>query len=774
MKPSTHNKFRRRNAFRAIGIQIHGNSIIFLSQNLLPPRTYSHVETPRGISLITHREKNTNSNMECKDRRPMEKIVRSLCKQGQLKKAVDILYEMKQHGVRVEKHSYGCILQLCIDKKNLMEGRRVQSLMNESGFKVHCYVMNRLIDLYAKCGKLKDARQLFDKMEKRDVFSWNTMIAGYVKERRVDEARKLFYEMPNRDRVSWNSMIAEYARRGEGEEAVKLSLEMHRAGVRFDGFTFVSVLSACSTLMDLQLGKQVHGHSVRTGFQENVYLQNTLLDVYAKCGSMDDARQVFDKIPERNVVSWNALIAGYVQGGYGEETSALFHRMERENLELDQVTLGIFISACLRFGNVCDARHVFDKMTEKDDVSWTAMITGYAHNGYGEEALHLFKEMLLAGIKPDAVTYASVLCSCAELACLVCGEDVHAHIIRSGFEVDVLVGSVLLDMYAKCGNIENALHVFNRMQIRNLVSWNSIILGCSLNGLPGQAIDFFEHMVHAGIKPNHITFVGVFSACRYAGLVDEGRRYFNSMSISYGVTPRAENFSCMVDLLARSGCLEEAEDFINNLPVEPDGMMWESLLAGCRIHKNMEIGKRVAETLMELKPQYPGPYVTLLDIYAAAGRWDDVSTIKTLMQERGVRKTPGYSWIVVNKKVHKFIAEDRSHAQWEKSYAALEMLAEKMKKAGYVDNTNFVLCNVSVQGKESSIGYHSEKLAIAFGIINMPSGTPIRVIKNLRVCGNCHTAIKFISKIIGREIIVRDANLFHYFRDGFCSCGDYW
>lgn len=468
------------------------------------------------------------------------------------------------------------------------------------------------------------------------------------------------------------------------------------------------------------------------------------------------------------------MIAGYVRNGLAEETLALFHRMERENLVPDQVTLASFLSACVRFGNVCDARQVFDKMTERDEVLWTTMITGYAHNGYGEEALNLFREMLLAGIKPDEVTYASVLCSCADLACLAWGEDVHAYIIRSGYEVDFLVGSALLDMYAKCGNIANACHVFNIMHTRNLVSWNAIISGCALNGLPDQAIGLFEHMVRAGIKPNHITFVGLFSACRYAGLVDEGRRYFNSMSEDYGVTPRAEHFSCMVDLLARSGCLEEAEEFINNLPVEPDGMMWASLLAGCEIHGNMKLGKQVAETLMEVEPQYPGPYVMLSNIYAAAGSWDDVATIAKLMEERGVKKTAGYSWIVVNNKVHKFRAEDRSHAQWEKSYAALEKLADKMKRAGYVDNTNFVLHNVSDQRKESSIGFHSEKLAIAFGIINMPSGTPIRVMKNLSVCGNCHTAIKFISKIVGREIIVRDANLFHYFRDGFCSCKDYW
>eukprot|EP01018_Ginkgo_biloba_P007178 Gb_33575 [translate_table: standard] len=712
-------------------------------------------------------------NALCQEGR-LNNAVYILCKEGQLRDAVDMLYVMHQQGIPTGSDTYARLLQGCIDAKNLGEGKRIQTHMSTTGFKPGSFLGNRLVNLYAKCGRLADARHMFDTMSTRDVFSWNTIIAGYTKQGCIEDARHLFDEMPERDGVSWNSLIAGYARHGHCEEALKLFIEMQRLSTQSTQFTFVSVLSACTGLLDLQQGKQIHSHVTRIGFESNVYLWNALLGMYAKCGSIEDARQVFDRIPERNVVSWNAMIAGYVQNGQGKEALVLFCQMQQAGLKPDHVTLASVLSACIKCGEVCEARHVFDEMTERDDVSWTVMIAGYAQNGYGEEALKLFGQMLFADIQPDEFTYASILRACASLATLECSQGVHAHIIRSGFEANVFVGSALVDMYAKCGSIENAGQVFNKMPARNVVSWNAMITGYAQNGCSKKAIQLFEQMLQADMKPDHITFVGVIAACSHAGLVEEGWRYFHSMSQDYGITPGADHYACMIDLLSRSGCLDEAEGLINNMPIEPDSIMWATLLSACRIYGNIELGKRAAEYLIELEPQNAGPYVMLSNLCAAAGRWDDVAMVRKLMKDRGVKKKPGYSWIQVSSKVHVFVAEDRSHAQTEKIYAVLGRLAEQMKEAGYVRDTNFVLHDVEEQQKEHSICYHSEKLALAFGLINTHSGTPIRIIKNLRVCGDCHTAIKFISQIVGREIIVRDSNLFHYFKDGICSCMDYW
>jgi pentatricopeptide repeat protein len=294
----------------------------------------------------------------------------------------------------------------------------------------------------------------------------------------------------------------------------------------------------------------------------------------------------------------------------------------------------------------------------------------------------------------------------------------------------------------KCGRIEEAGLVFDRMPERNVISWTSIIAGYGNHG--------------------------------HAGLVDEGWHYFNSMIHNHCIEPKAEHYACMVDLLGRAGQLDEAVAFIRKMPFEPNVAVWEALLGACRIHHNMELGKLAAEFVFKLNPENPASYVLLSNIHAAAGRWGEVSNLRKLMTERGLKKEPGCSWIEIRKKVHAFLVGDRSHSQTEEMYAMLDGLAGKMKEVGYMPDTNFVLHDLEEEQKECVLSHHSEKLAIAFGLINTPPGMSVKVFKNLRVCGDCHTSIKFISTITGREIIVRDANRFHHFKDGICSCGDYW
>ena len=341
-------------------------------------------------------------------------------------------------------------------------------------------------------------------------------------------------------------------------------------------------------------------------------------------------------------------------------------------------------------------------------------------------------------------------------------------------EENVFVGTSVIDMYCKCGRVGMARKAFNRMKGKNIKSWTAMIAGYGMHGQAREALEVFDEMQSAGVKPNYITFVSVLAACSHAGLVTEGWQWFNAMAIEFNIVPGVEHYGCMVDLLGRAGHLNEAYDLIKQMKVKPDFVVWGALLGACRIHKNVEIGEISARKLFELDPKNCGYYVLLSNIYADAGRWNDVDKLRVMMKKRGLVKPPGYSLVEFKGQIHVFLVGDKEHPQQKKIYEYLETLSVKMQEAGYVPDTTSVLHDVDQEEKETVLRIHSEKLAVAFGIMNTVQGTTIQIIKNLRVCGDCHTAIKFISKIVSRQIVVRDSNRFHHFKDGLCSCGDYW
>eukprot|EP01018_Ginkgo_biloba_P011198 Gb_27463 [translate_table: standard] len=689
---------------------------------------------------------------------------------GLAEEALTLFYQMQRSDIQSNQFTFASVLPACASLAVMEQGVNIHEEIIRTGFQSDIFVANALVDMYAKCGNMKNARNVFDKMPKRDVVSWTTMITGYAQNRDIDEALKLFQEMPERNVVSWTAMIAGYAQNGHGEEALKLFEKMPRrdvaswnaiiaghaqtghgdealnlfrqmklAGTMPNSKTFASVLPACASLAALEQGMEIHEEIIKSGFQSDMFVANALVDMYAKCGSMEKARDLFEKMHQRDTVSWTAMIAGYTNSGHVDE-----------------------------------ALKLFQKIPQPDMFSWTAMIAGYAQNGHGEEALELFRRMQLAGVKSDSKTFVIVLQVCANLAALEQGMEVHKEIVRNGFQSNVIVANSLTDMYAKCGSIENARNVFDKIQQRDVATWNAIIAGYAMHGYGKEALDLFEQMEHSSMHPNHVTLVCVLSACCHAGLVDAGWQYFDCMSQHYHITPAMEHYGCMVDLLGRAGRLDEAQDFINKMPITPDATVWRSLLGACRIHNNIELGECVADHLFELEPKNASSYVLLSNMYAAADRWDDIEKVRKMMKDRRVIKIPGCSWIEVNNKVHAFLVGDRSHPQTQQIYAKLEKLSRQMKVAGYVPDMRFVLNNVEEEQKEQILCYHSEKLAIAFGLINTSPGKAIRVIKNLRVCGDCHSASKFISKIVAREIVVRDANRYHHFKNGLCSCGDYW
>jgi pentatricopeptide repeat protein len=573
-----------------------------------------------------------------------------MCKHGQLKETLHILEILNQ--CHLDSSTYACLLQGCLNNKSLPGSKRIHAHIIQTGF--HCqdvFLWTLLVTIYAKLGFLLDGRKVFDKMLQRNV-------------------------------VSWTVMIAAYARHGFGREAMALFRHMQDTDVQPNQFTFASVIPACASLIDLE---DVYDEIRSLGYDSDVFVANGLVDMYAKCGNIEKARDLFDKMPMRSVVSWNAMIAAYAQKGYFKEALKLFKEMPERNVAswnamiagyaqngLVEEAMNLFrempmpnvvswtsmITGYAQDGKMDEALKLFQEMPERNVVSWNAMIAGYAQNGLGQEALKFFCQMKSSGFKPNSQTFVGVLPVCANLAALEQGMEIHDDVMRSGYQSDIFVGNALVDMYAKCGSIENARHVFDKMHQRDVVSWTTMIAGYAMHGYGKQSVQLFEQMRLSAVKPDRVTFIGVLSACCHAGLVDEGRQYFDCMSQHYHILPTLEHYGCMIDLLSRAGQLDEALDFIKKMPIKPDAAVWGSLLGACRIHKNIELAEYVAKHIFELDPKNGSPYVLLSNIYAAAGRWDNFQKLRGQMRDRKVKMKSGCSWIEVNKHVHMFLAGD--------------------------------------------------------------------------------------------------------------------
>ncbi|KAJ7555610.1 hypothetical protein O6H91_05G046600 [Diphasiastrum complanatum] len=646
--------------------------------------------------------------------------VSKLCQEGRLKEALHMLEIMVQQNIQAPINTYVCLLKGCTRKKALVEGKRVHALIVLRGLDSNIYLGNTLVDMYAKCSSVLNARQVFDSMPEHNVFSWTTIISAYANHGQGEEAINLFQQMqqtgipPNkvafvvalkacaripaleqgkqlhldiiksgfesdatvgntlvdmyakcgsiedacqvfnnmheRDVVSWNAMIAGYAQHGLGKKAIALYEQMKEEGVQPNNVTHVVLLKACASIAALEQDKQLHLDIIKSGFKSDANFERTLVDIYAKC--IEDAQQLFN-MHKQDVVSWNAMIAGYAQHGLVKEALALYEQMKQEGLQADIVAYVVLLRACgssasleqgkqlhldiirsgfeldaivqstlvdmyAKCGCIEDAHKVFNNMHERDVVSWTAMIAGYTQNGLGKEALALHEEMKQKGVQPDIVTYVVLLKACASIAALEQGKRLHLDIIKSGLELHLSVGSTLVDMYAKCGCIEEARQVFNNMREQNVVSWTAMIAGYAQQGLGKEALTLLEQMQREGMKPNEATYVSVLSACSHSGLVDRGRHLFDSMCQDHGVTPTMDHYACMVDLLGRAGCLADAEDFITRMPIEPNAVVWMTLLGAARNHGHAEIGRRAFDHVVKLEPENAAAYVLLSNMQQPA------------------------------------------------------------------------------------------------------------------------------------------------------------
>nr|KYP43916.1 Pentatricopeptide repeat-containing protein At2g27610 family [Cajanus cajan] len=633
-----------------------------------------------------------------------------------------------------------------------------------------------------------------------------SLVDMYMKTENIGNGRRVFDEMSDRDVVSWNSLLAGYSLNGFNDQMWELFCRMQVGGCKPNYYTVSTVISALANSVTVAM--QIHALVVKLGFEAERLVCNSLISMLSKSGMLKDARAIFDNMENKDSVSWNSMIAGHVingqdlqafetlfslmHGGQGVKPnhftyssiltvqhavfiSEIHAEVIKTNYDKSSSVGTALLDAYVKLGNVNDAVKVFDLIEAKDVIAWSAMLAGYAQAGETEEAAKIFHRLTREGIKPNEFTFSSIINACtAPTASVEQGKQFHAYAIKLRLNNALCVSSSLVTMYAKRGNIDSAHEVFKRQKERDLVSWNSMISGYAQHGQAKRALEIFEEMQKQNMEVDGITFIGVISACTHAGLVEKGQNYFDVMINDHHINPTMEHFSCMIDLYSRAGMLGKAMDIINGMPFPPAATVWRSVLAASRVHRDIELGKLAAEKIISLEPQDSAAYVLLSNMYAAAGNWQEKVDVRKLMDKRKVKKEPGYSWIEVKNKTYSFLAGDLSHPLSDHIYAKLSELNIRLRDAGYQPDTNYVFHDIEDEQKETILSHHSERLAIAFGLIATLPEIPIQVVKNLRVCGDCHSFIKLVSLIEQRYIVVRDSNRFHHFKGGLCSCGDYW
>nr|GEV84417.1 pentatricopeptide repeat-containing protein At1g71420 [Tanacetum cinerariifolium] len=638
--------------------------------------------------------------------------------------------------------------------------------------------------MYAKCGFLENARKVFDEIPERNIVTWSVLVSGYCQFGYFDEGFRLFCEM------------------------VKV--------LRPNEFAYASVLSCCG----LDAGRQVHAHAMKTCFDGFTYVGNALVKLYSSGEGVWEAWRVFECLEVRNIVTWNSMVAAFQSGGKWEDGLRLFTLMRREwDIGFDRATLlSVLLSLMMVKDNGSDVIGLCHKycsqvhclaiktwfITEigvitalakayadlgaemsdlyrlfmetsgmRDIVSWTAFITIFAEHD-PEESLLMFSKLFQEGFSPDRHTYSIVLKACAGLVTDRHTLAIHSQILKYGFENDTVLANALIHAYGRSGSVLESSKVFDSMLIKDIVSWNSMIKIYGLHGQPKEALKCFDEM---NIQPDSTTFVALLSACSHTGMVKEGTKLFETMSKTYGIAPRLDHYACMVDIFGRSGQTLEAQKLINEMPIEPDSVIWSAMLGACRKHGDTKLAEFAAKKLQELDPNNSLGYVQMSNIMCSNGTFNEAVDIRKQMKGLGVKKGPGLSWTEVGKRVHEFGSGGVHHPQIKTICGELEELVKELKGLGYVAETNLALRDIEEEDKNRELSYHSEKLAFVFALKHAESKSStraIRIVKNIRICVDCHNFMKFASDLTGREIIVRDSNRFHHFRTRLCSCDDYW
>lgn len=616
-----------------------------------------------------------------------------------------------------------------------------------------------------------------------------------------------------------NSTLKFLSKSGKLDEAFHLLLESQKSKTSLGSpnlESYTTLLHACISRKSLDHGQRLYLYLLKDNksFLNNPILKSKFITLFSVCGLVDEARRVFDHdikemehLPESVCV---AMAIGYSKNGKVKEALLVYCNMLSWGVEPGNFSFSVALKACselldlrigkgvhaqiikaneepdqvvhnalLRFYTECgsfeDVVHVFEEMPEQNVVTWNSLVAGLVKKDQVFEAFETFRRMQNAGVRFSWVSLTTILVVCGRLTALYIGREMHAQIIKSEKSPDLLVLNSLLDMYAKCGELEYCRRVFDGMIYKDLISWNTLINGYAINGYMEEAMEAFEGMVAAGFRPDEVTFISLLSGCSHAGMTAEGRLLFDRMQVEFRIVPNLEHYACLVDILGRAGKIDEAMQVTRRMPMNPSGSIWGSLLNSSRLYGNVSLAELVARQLFKIEPNNPGNYVLLSNIYANAGMWDKVDLVREFMEQRGIKKEAGCSWIQIKDRIHSFVAgggfEFRNSDEYTKVW---NELTEAMEKRGYKPDTGVVLHDIDEEMKAKWVCGHSERLATVFALIHRGSGLPIRITKNLRVCADCHTWMKFVSEVTRSKIILRDTNRFHHFYEGTCSCNDYW
>ena len=793
---------------------------------------------------------------------------------------LNVYQRMRREGVSGNQNTFATVTSSCGLLEDQVLGYQVLGHIIQYGFEDSVSVANSLISMFSSFSSVEEACYVFDHMNERDIISWNAMISAYAhhglcreslrcfhwmqhlhnetnsttlssllsvcssvdnlkwgrgihglvvksgldsnvcicntlltlysEAGRSENAELVFQAMTERDLISWNSMMACYVQDGKCLDGLKILAELLQMGKVMNHVTFASALAACSNPECLIESKIVHALIIVAGFHDDLIVGNALVTMYGKLGMMMEAKKVLQTMPQPDRVTWNALIGGHAENEEPNEAVKAYKLIREKGIPANYITMVSVLGACsapddllkhgmpihahivltgfesddyvknslitmyAKCGDLNSSNYIFDGLGNKSPITWNAMVAANAHHGCGEEALKIFGEMRNVGVNLDQFSFSGGLAATANLAVLEEGQQLHGLVIKLGFESDLHVTNAVMDMYGKCGEMHDVLKMLPQPINRSRLSWNILISAFARHGCFQKARETFHEMLKLGPKPDHVTFVSLLSACNHGGLVDEGLAYYDSMTREFGVFPGIEHCVCIIDLLGRSGRLSHAEGFIKEMPVPPNDLAWRSLLAACRIHGNLELARKTAEHLLELDPSDDSAYVLYSNVCATSGKWEDVENLRKEMGSNNIKKQPACSWVKLKDKVHSFGMGEKYHPQASRISAKLGELMKMTKEAGYVPDTSFALHDMDEEQKEYNLWNHSERLALAFGLINTPESSTLRIFKNLRVCGDCHSVYKFVSGIVGRKIVLRDPYRFHHFSGGKCSCGDYW
>ncbi|CAJ2629950.1 unnamed protein product [Trifolium pratense] len=687
-------------------------------------------------------------------------MVSSLVETGKYGEAFGVYVKMIEAGVYPNEFTFVKLLGAASSFLGLAYGKLLHAQLIIFGAEMNLVLKTAIVDMYSKFRQMEDAIKVANMTPEYDVCLWTTIISGFNQNLQV-------------------------------RETVGAFLDMELSGILPNNFTYASLLNASSSILSLGLGEQFHSRVIIIGLENDLYIGNALVDMYMKCShSTTNAVKAFREIASPNVISWTSLIAGFVENGL-EQSFQVFSEMQAAGVQPNFVTLSTILGACskvrslvptmmlhghiiktkadidIAVGNALvdayagggmtdEAWSVIGTMNHRDSITYTCLAARLNQKGDHGMALKVFVHMCNDGIKMDEFSLASFLSAAAGLGTMETGKQLHCYSVKSGFHRCNSVSNSLVHLYSKCGSIHDANRAFKDISEPDAFSWNGLISGLASNGYISHALSTFDDMRLAGVKPDSVTLLSLISACSHGGLLDLGLEYFYSMQKVYHITPKLDHYVCLVDLLGRGGRLEEAMGVIETMPFKPDSLVCKTLLNACNLHGNVALGEDMARRCLELDPSDPAIYLLLANLYDNAGLSDFGEKTRRLMRERGLRRSPGQCWMEIRSRIHHFSAGEKIDE--DEINEKLAFLITEFRNRGY-----------QYQESEDKI-YHSEQLAAAYGVLNVPTMAPIRIYKNSLICPHCHTFMMLATQVVGREIILRDRKRFHFFKDGQCSC----